>query len=663
MISRVAMNDKEILEAISDYIKNGKYNYAVLIDGAWGCGKTHFIKNQLCKLITEIPISACKKHFNPIYISLYGIASIEDVTNKLQTILITHKLGSTDTETDIKNPMPKLFGIGVNLADTFIKSNSLLLQGKEAIANYIGDIGNFVYIFDDLERCALPINEILGFINSLVEQNNAKVIIVANEKEIGKLNYHTNTELKFLVASQNNLVFLRQKDPLREGMGLSDNEVAINVDEIKRRSTELFSEDALYCQIREKLIGATFVYQANLRSVLPALIDTFFSQDQDKTLNAILKELLNEIISVFDLYHYSNIRTAQFALQTIKKLFTVIGIQNLLIDKTTEPIAATIILAAFHVSIAYKDNKKPHVWSENTEYETISYFDVYCLFRDKYFQSLKFIHDYIEKSFFDKSRIETIISEYQRYFTEVKAESSNDPLNILSNYWIEMEDDDVEKMLKEIIENLYQNKYLARNYKKIIALLLKLEKAGFDCTNIEDITLHMEAHLKKTDDTLDYHIGFELENGIREKYTFIVDRLIASQSEGIHTKYLDEINSIISSGSGWGERMEDYISENKDKFLNEHAFFAYADMEKCKSALESCTVKDFCLFRACFYSVYNFSNLGDYYLADKENLMVLKQFLESSDLDRNSRVMKCNKEYFVRHLEDIIRKLEPNTAQ
>ena len=41
-----------------------------------------------------------------------------------------------------------------------------------------------IYIFDDLERCCMPIEASLGYINSFVENNNCKVIIIGNEEEI-----------------------------------------------------------------------------------------------------------------------------------------------------------------------------------------------------------------------------------------------------------------------------------------------------------------------------------------------------------------------------------------------------------------------------------------------------------------------------------------------
>ena len=46
------------------------------------------------------------------------------------------------------------------------------------------DIIRWIICFDDLERFGLPVNEILGFINRLVEHNHCKVIILANEKKL-----------------------------------------------------------------------------------------------------------------------------------------------------------------------------------------------------------------------------------------------------------------------------------------------------------------------------------------------------------------------------------------------------------------------------------------------------------------------------------------------
>ena len=38
------VNEQMVADFIDDYLKNNKVNYAILINGSWGSGKTFFIK-------------------------------------------------------------------------------------------------------------------------------------------------------------------------------------------------------------------------------------------------------------------------------------------------------------------------------------------------------------------------------------------------------------------------------------------------------------------------------------------------------------------------------------------------------------------------------------------------------------------------------------------
>ena len=87
-------------------------------------------------------------------------------------------------------------GIDLNVNDFTNKLTDLL------------PLKNTMLIFDDLERCDCPINEILGYINSFIEQDGLKVILVANQKEIGRSTYQVNQELKYLVAANPTIKFI-----------------------------------------------------------------------------------------------------------------------------------------------------------------------------------------------------------------------------------------------------------------------------------------------------------------------------------------------------------------------------------------------------------------------------------------------------------------------
>lgn len=135
--------------------------YAVLVNGAWGIGKTFLVKKLLKELYPD-PI-------NYVCLSLYGLSTTDEIDAALFQALY-----------------PGLENRGVKIAGKAIKAGLKYLRVDSDVK--IGDllsrsIGN-IYVFDDLERCEMPIGKALGYINEFVEHDDCKVIIIANEKEI-----------------------------------------------------------------------------------------------------------------------------------------------------------------------------------------------------------------------------------------------------------------------------------------------------------------------------------------------------------------------------------------------------------------------------------------------------------------------------------------------
>ena len=82
------LNDEALVAAIEKYVDEYLYDYAVMIDGTWGCGKTYFVTNVLKSKLKdheenkEKNIKGYKKR-SVIYVSLYGIKSIGDISKQL----------------------------------------------------------------------------------------------------------------------------------------------------------------------------------------------------------------------------------------------------------------------------------------------------------------------------------------------------------------------------------------------------------------------------------------------------------------------------------------------------------------------------------------------------------------------------------------------------
>lgn len=72
------MTEKQITEEILRYLKDKSYNYAALIDGEWGSGKTFFVNRTLTKAIKGQE-EKLKTNRSVKYISLYGCKNMTDV--------------------------------------------------------------------------------------------------------------------------------------------------------------------------------------------------------------------------------------------------------------------------------------------------------------------------------------------------------------------------------------------------------------------------------------------------------------------------------------------------------------------------------------------------------------------------------------------------------
>ena len=72
---------EDLVESILDYIRSDYTDYAVMINGEWGSGKTHFWNNKVRKKIESMQLNG--KRYTTIYMSLYGISNQEEISKKI----------------------------------------------------------------------------------------------------------------------------------------------------------------------------------------------------------------------------------------------------------------------------------------------------------------------------------------------------------------------------------------------------------------------------------------------------------------------------------------------------------------------------------------------------------------------------------------------------
>jgi len=167
------------IEEYLDYYFDGKkkFEYAVLLNGAWGSGKTWFVKKYI-----EKQISKDKK---VAYISLNGISKTSEIDEAIFKC-IHPVLGSKQAKLAgqiFKGTLKATLRIDLD-GDSKPDANLGISAPDIKLPDYLKIDDKFILIFDDLERCELKIEETLGYINYFVEQENIKVLVVSNDTEI-----------------------------------------------------------------------------------------------------------------------------------------------------------------------------------------------------------------------------------------------------------------------------------------------------------------------------------------------------------------------------------------------------------------------------------------------------------------------------------------------
>jgi len=130
-------------------------------------------------------------------VSLFGIKSIDDIKDRifLELYPIFQNKGVKATSAILKAVL-KSIDISQITGNGFLASGIDHFEemgkslGKDKL-DYV-DLQKLLICFDDLERVdpsLLTSNQILGYINSLVEDNNIKVIVVTNENKISDAKY------------------------------------------------------------------------------------------------------------------------------------------------------------------------------------------------------------------------------------------------------------------------------------------------------------------------------------------------------------------------------------------------------------------------------------------------------------------------------------------
>lgn len=177
---------ENLVDGILNYLKIDSSG-ALMVTGPWGCGKSYFFEHFLFEKLRA-------KNFKPLRVSLFGLSSLSDLS---KNIVCEYAQYFTDNKilkkiadggaNFIKNVEMKK----VPLVSDYLDLKGIFGSGK-ALYKLLSK--NVVVCLDDLERAIekYDINDLLGVINELVENQHLKVIVIANKEYIDKQQYSRN---------------------------------------------------------------------------------------------------------------------------------------------------------------------------------------------------------------------------------------------------------------------------------------------------------------------------------------------------------------------------------------------------------------------------------------------------------------------------------------
>lgn len=664
------MTVDSIKKSILDYIKDDRRQQAILLDGPWGCGKSHFVKNIL------IPAMEKMEEYQVHCISLYGINDVATIQDAIYASwlekVISEKTGSAGT---LISKGIGIFGKGfVRFAENKLGTDGSVTDGaKDMLGSFIGKDKKPIIVFDDLERCQIDIIEIMGFINNLVENNQYRILIVANEAEILNDDNDMLRALQYRIALSERILVPEiavDKD--------NKNKNGIDIRELEARRERIFSKKTIYDRTREKLIGLTVPYSVKMETVFDEILKGIIKNEQTKDYILRYKSL---IISTFEDDDNRNLRTLISAFIGIDEIVSVVInekiIEGDLSDYAEEELS---VIIRYVIVTAIKRSKGIELfkWPSGSRYGKtnggaygIVKNPIYgYAFIDEYWNTLVLDHDIVKKDITNQLVNKKNLIEMKNKDKEHQSLA----LNMLRE-WYMLPDESVKKYIAQMKDELRDKKYYPQEFKDIIHILMCInnpefgmhpergdnnDKGGiiydvFDMQllpddKIEDKKLVEEYNNWETVEISEYvdlmyeyfndnyEITKEMLRVISENRQFVVEYKIYFKKiiEEIEKR---EINKIKESEEGkgtivemqWDDDFLSYCHNKKNQFMDNGRFLSLFDYVVLEDKLRHSTALQISTLCDALRTVYSFSNLCDVFGADYTVLHQTKLFVEKGD--------------------------------
>lgn len=600
------MTNGDLNQFILHYLTKDKTHSAIMLTGSWGTGKSYYIQNVLVPFLKEGHGKEC------VTVSLYGLKSISEVSKNIYLELRAKALSAKGEAATAGKLIAKTIAKGVvgRLGIDLSVDSSTMQERYESV-----DLSNKLVILEDVERSQIGILELLGYVNSLVEQDGVKVLLVANEDEI--LKNHSCEETELSAFEQ----------------GWLD-------DEQKPHSAKRMSEDAQkYLSVKEKTVSDTVQFTGEYTSAILQIIDSFD--------NSMLKKFANDasartILTLMDTYKHHNLRSLIFACQ--KSVDIMESLDAPYGEDFVESIFFGIICFTFRFKAG--ENLK---WDENEHYSIELGSESFPLF--------KFCFDYITRQYIDVTTIAATAAAFdkKKLYDRRKTIGDSD-LQTLCTYHAHYESEVLQAV--ESIDRRLDNQNDISFYDYGAIAVYSIIIKHFLGIDIQSIKSKLVKNLRGKGNELQiedlFRVAISKENPV-----------IVEEYKNLHKEMAEALRCELDVMPGFGylpeevNQLYDYAIENKDRCLLRGWYAKNFDMGQMAEMFLKASPQQKDTIRAAFLAVYRPDNIKQFLSADAPAIEELRGMIAAdAETQTDDKVQALQYRFFLENLDGILNKLK-----
>lgn len=629
------MTNRELNQFILHYIEQDRTKSAIMLNGDWGTGKSHYLRTNLIPFLADSENNA---HLC-VVLSLYGITDLASISKMLYFEIKNAKVHKWAKNRKLTEKVPDFLkkripeglkrkgkelaylgeGFGITIVRGLLSSKGFdVTASKNAFSKLFQsiDLSGKLIVFEDIERSSVDLLDFLGYINSLVEQDGVKVLLVANENE------------------------LIQYEPIKEA------------DSDKKAATEFFhrvtnnekreytTKTKAYLASKEKTISDTLLFEGDIATAITEIIESY----NDETMNRFANKAdVDEIVQIMDATRCFNLRSFLFACQKVYDIFHLLPREN---EYETD-FLKTVFMGIVSFSLRSKTGERLK-WEKG---DTLS-FELgnaqYPLFR--------FCYNYIVQQQFNSDIVNQAQEELKDYRRYDNKKSNNDQDLIILADWHLNSDVDVRNAVSRITERLRNPDDIAfQTYGRLAYHLIKVSHVlQYDVSQAKDLLVKNLYNRK---------------DRVHEDYLFSPliddeDKTVLTEYQELKARMIDSLHAKNEPVFGFTYRPEDIPdfyakAAHKDGSIYADGVFSSSlDMDRVFNMLKECTASQLHDFRCAFINVYRAGNVNDFLSHDRPAVEeLLNKLKELQEYDGFDHIQKTQISYFISNLEDVLKRL------